>query len=147
DTRYLQRQAVLFAVQVCPGSEPRGRAHGLADGAGRSSLVLPVELPKQVGAGKLVWNDGYASQMAILASRAEAARGNAHATADVGEIHQAAVATNTGTALVISRRSIRSLKRRHHTALGQIAKNRTRCQQGSRRYCMLQATSRMAQGE
>ena len=51
----------------------------------------------------------------------------AQATVDLGEIHQAAVTTNTGAALVVSGRGIRSLKRRHQMALGQLARKRKRC--------------------
>ena len=50
--------------------------------------------------------------------------------------------TNTGVALVVSGRGIRSLKRRHNMALGQIAKKRKRCQNGSRRSRKLQAARR-----
>ena len=63
---------------------------------------------------------------------------------DLGEIHQAAVTTTTGAALVVSGRGIRSLKRRHNKALGQIAKKRHRCQNGSRRDRRLQAARRKA---
>jgi putative transposase len=52
------------------------------------------------------------------------------------------VTTNTGVALVVSGRGIRSLKRRHNMALGQIAKKRKRCQKGSRRARKLQAARR-----
>ena len=108
-------------------------------GRGRPSLVFHLEVPEQVGACKLVWNDGYELHVAVPACQAEAIPGSAHATIDLGEIHQAAVTTNTGAALVISGRGIRSLKRRHNRALGQIARKRHRCQKGSRRYRRLQA--------
>ena len=61
---------------------------------------------------------------------------------DLGEIHQAAVTTNTRAALVLSGPGIRSLKRRHNVALGQLAKKRTRCPKGSRRSRKLQAARR-----
>ena len=63
-------------------------------------------------------------------------------TVDLGEIHQAAVTTNTGAALMVSGRGIRSLKRRHHMALGQLAKKRKRCTPGSRRSRKLWAARR-----
>ena len=73
---------------------------------------------------------------------ADASPGSAQATVDLGEIHQAAVTTDTGAALVVSGRGIRSLKRRHNRALGQIAKKRHRCLRGSRRDRRLQAARR-----
>jgi len=122
-------------------SRERGRVV-LPMGRGRPSLVFPVELPEQSRACKLVWNDGYELHVAVPAPRVEAAPGQAQATVDLGEIHQAAVTTNTGAALVISGRGIRSLNRRHNKALGQIAKKRTRCQKTSKRYRKLQVTRR-----
>ena len=90
----------------------------------RPSLVFPIALPEQSGACKLVWKDGYELHVAVATAPAEASPGSAQATVDLGEIHQAAVTTSTGAALVISGRGIRSLKRRHNRALGQIARKR-----------------------
>ncbi len=122
-------------------SRERGRIV-LPMGRGRSSLVFRVSLPEQSGACKLVWNDGYELHVAVPAPVASAAPGAHQATVDLGEIHQAAVTTNTGAALVVSGRGIRSLKRGHNKALGQIAKKRKRCQKGSRRWRKLQAVRR-----
>ncbi|MGO8948218.1 MAG: transposase, partial [Ktedonobacterales bacterium] len=119
-------------------SRERGRIV-LPMGRGRPSLVFRIALPEQSGACKLVWKDGYELHVAVAASPAEATPGSAQATVDLGEIHQAAVTTNTGAALVISGRGIRSLKRRHNRALGQIARKRHRCQKGSRRDRRLRA--------
>ena len=96
-------------------SRERGRVV-LPMGRGRASLVFHLDLPEQRGAGQLVWNAGYELHVAVPAPHAQAAPGQAHATGDGGEMHQAAVTTNTGAALVISGRGIRSLKRRHHMA-------------------------------
>ena len=126
-------------------SRERGRVV-LPMGRGRSSLVFRVSLPEQSGACKLVWNDGYELHVSVPASGAEKCPGAAQATADLGEIHQAAVTTNTGTARVISGRGIRSLKRRHNMALGQLAHKRKRCQKGSCRYQKLQAARRRVTG-
>jgi len=65
---------------------------------------------------------------------------NKHATVDWGQIHQAAVATNDGEALIVSGRGIRSLKRQHSKQLGEIAGKRSRCQKGSRRWKKLGKT-------
>jgi putative transposase len=113
-------------------SVERGRIV-LPMGRGRLSLVFKLDLPKQIGGCKLVWKDGYELHVSVPVSPATTAPGQALATVDLGEIHQAAVTTNTGAALVVSGRGIRSLKRRHHMALGQLAKKRKRCKPGSRR--------------
>jgi putative transposase len=68
--------------------------------------------------------------------------GAVQAAVDLGEIHQAAVTTNTGAALVVSGRGIRSLKRRHHLALGQLARKGQRSHQGSQRWRNLQRARR-----
>src|SRR6266700_4920051 len=52
--------------------------------------------------------------------------------------HLAAVTTNTGTALIVTGRGIRSLKRQRSKQLGQIAKKQSRCKKHSRRWKKLQ---------
>jgi putative transposase len=111
-------------------------------GRGRPSLVFKLDLSEQIGACKLVWMDGYELHVSVPSCPAATAPGQAQATVDLGEIHQAAVTTNTGAALVVSGRGIRSLKRRHHMALGQLARKRKRCKPGSRRSRRLWATRR-----
>ncbi len=122
-------------------SQERGRIV-LPMGRGRPSLVFKLELPEQIGSCKLVWKDGYELHVSVPAGPAATARGQVLATVDLGEIHQAAVTTNTGPALVVSGRGIRSLKRRHHMALGQLARKRKRCTPGSRRSRKLWAARR-----
>jgi putative transposase len=111
---------------------PMGREH--------PSLVFHVDLPEGSGACKLVWKEGYELHVTVASNQAAISPGHAQATVDLGEIHQATVTTNTGMALVISGRGIRSLKRRHNKALGQHAKKRKRRQKGSRRSRKLEAT-------
>jgi putative transposase len=111
-------------------------------GRGHPSLIFRLVLPEQIAACRLVWNDGCELHVSVPPSRAEAAPGQAQATVDLGEIHQAAVTATTGAALVLSGRGIRALKRRHNIALGQLAKKRKRCHKGSRRYRKLQAARR-----
>ena len=79
-------------------------------GRGRASLVFKLDLPEHLGGYKLVWKDGYELHVSVPAAPAPAAPGAVQATVDLGEIHQAAVTTNTGAALVVSGRGIRSLK-------------------------------------
>ena len=124
-------------------SRERGRIV-LSMGWGRPSLVFHVDVPEQSGACKLVWNDGYELHVSVATATVDDCPGSAQATVDLGEIHQAAVTTSTGAALVISGRGIRTLKRRHNRALGQIARKRHRCQKGSRRDRRLQAARRKA---
>ena len=122
-------------------SRERGRIV-LPMGRGRQSLVFKLELPEQMGGCKLVWKDGYELHVSVPVSPAAMAPGQVQATVDLGEIHQAAVTTNTGVALVVSGRGIRSLKRRHHMAMGQLARKRKRCKPGSRRSRLLWAARR-----
>jgi putative transposase len=119
-------------------SVERGRIV-LPMGRSRRSLVFKLDLPEPIGGCKLVWKDSYELHVSVPVTPAEPIPRQVQATVDLGEIHQAAVTTNTGMALVVSGRGIRSLKRRHHMALGQIAKKRKRCQKGSRRWRKLQA--------
>jgi putative transposase len=111
-------------------------------GRARPSLVFRLHLPEPVGSVQLVWKDGYELHVSVPVTPAETAPEPVQATVDLGEIHQAAVTTTTGAALVISGRGIRSLKRRHHMALGQLAKKRQRCTRGSRRWRKLQRARR-----
>ncbi|MGO8946529.1 MAG: transposase [Ktedonobacterales bacterium] len=138
DKRYYP---LLWPAQAV--SRERGRIV-LPMGRGRPSLVFRVDVPEQSGACKLVWNDGYELHVAVEATPVDDCPGSAQATVDLGEIHQAAVTTNTGVALVVSGRGIRSLKRRHNRALGQIARKRHRCRKGSRHYWRLQAARQKA---
>ncbi len=124
-------------------SRERGRIV-LPMGRGRSSLVFHLELPEQSGACKLVWRDGYELHISVTAAGADDQPGSAQAAVDLGGIHQAAVTTTTGAALVVSGRGIRTLKRRHNKTLGQIARKRHRCQNGSRCDRRLQAARRKA---
>ena len=130
---------LLWPAQAA--SVERGRIV-LPMGRGRRSLVFKLDLPEQVGACQLVWKDGYELHVSAPTEQAQEALGNVYATVDLGEIHQAAVTTNMGAALVVSGRGIRSFKRRHHISLSQLARKRKRCQKGSRRWRKLQRARR-----
>ena len=114
-------------------SVERGRVV-LPMGRGRPSLVLHIDLPPDAGACKIVWRDGYELHVSMNELLSDEAPRDERAAIDLGEIHQAAVTTSTGAALVISGRGIRSLKRRRNRAFGQIARKRARCQKGSKRW-------------
>ena len=62
------------------------------------------------------------------------------AAVDLGEIHQATVTTTSGKGLIVVGRCIRSLKRQHNKALGRLSRLQARCQQGSKRWRLLQYT-------
>ena len=107
-------------------------------GNGRKSITLHLELPENTGACSLVWNHGFELHVCIETSKAEKAPGEVHATVDLGEIHLAAVSTNTGEAMIVTGRGIRSLKRQRTKMLGKIAKKQSKCKKRSRRWRRLQ---------
>src|SRR5258708_17310343 len=114
-------------------SKERGRVI-LPMGRGRASLVLPLDLPEHSGACTLVWNRGFELHVCIEVPQAKQAPGTNRATVDLGEIHLGAVTTNTGAALVVSGRGIRSLKQQRNMRYRQLAKKQARCQKNSRRW-------------
>ncbi len=106
-------------------------------GRGRCSLILPRPkgLPHEGAAAKIVWNGvGYELHWTVETSDAEPVAEGALAAGDLGQIHQIAVVTNTGDALIVSGRGIRSVKRRRNKALGTIQQKQSRCRRGSRRW-------------
>src|SRR6266568_9446922 len=107
-------------------------------GRGRPSLVLPLDLPAESGACTLVWNRGFELHVCIEIPQAEHAAGEKQATVDLGEIHLAAVTTNTEQALIVTGRAIRSLKRQRHQHVGKIVRYQSRCKKYSRRWKKLQ---------
>ncbi|HEX6481469.1 MAG TPA: transposase [Ktedonobacteraceae bacterium] len=107
-------------------------------GRGRRPLVLPLDLPENAGACTLVWNRGFELHVCVEVPRAQESPGKTQATVDLGEIHLAAVTTNTGAALIVTRRGIRSLKRQRSKQLGSLTKKQSRCQKHSRRWKKLQ---------
>ena len=107
-------------------------------GRGRPSLVLPLILPENSRSVTLVWNNGFELHVRVEVQETQDAPGDTHATVDLGEIHLAAVTTNTGKALIVTGRGIRSLKRQRQQQLGKIAKKQARCKKYSRRWKKLQ---------
>jgi len=86
----------------------------------------------------LVWNQGFELHVGVESPEADEAPGTGRATVDLGEIHLAAVTTNTGQAMIVTGRGIRSLKHQRSKQLGKIAKKQSRCVQYSRRWKKLQ---------
>ena len=135
--KYPHRQKYIYALPwPAQAIEVNGNKVTLPMGRGRPNLVLPFsdELPFAAGACKVVWNDG--GELHISSKGDEGVvqpPGSERATGDLGEIHQIAVVTSTGKALVVSGRGIRSVKRRRCMELAQLAAKRSRCKSGSRR--------------
>jgi len=112
-------------------------------GRGRKSLVFRVDLDFEPQGVKLVWNDGYQLHLIRpLEEKEPEVPGTAKACVDLGEIHQAAVVTDTGEALVVSGRGMRSQKRLLSKQLGQLSRKRSRCKKASRRYRKLNRARR-----
>lgn len=129
----------LYRPAQAVSYDPKAKRLILPMGRGRKSLVFKLHLDFVPGGAKLVWNEGY--ELHIVRSdvqQAETKPGDNRATADLGEIHLAAVATDTGKSMVVSGRGIRSLKRLHSKQLGQIARKRSNCTKGSRQSLRLQ---------
>src|SRR5256714_6046972 len=138
-TKYPWRQKRFYPVKW--PAQAASREHGrvvLPMGRGRASIVLALSLPEQSGACSLVWNNGFELHVCIEIPQAEEAPGHVDATVDLGEIHLAAVTTNTGKAMIVTGRGIRSLKRQRNQQLGKMAKKQARCPKYSRRWKKLQ---------
>ena len=108
-------------------------------GRGRRSVVLPrPEWLREPTAARIVWNgSGYELHVAVKAAGAPAP-GNGRAAIDLGQIHQCAVTTDDGQALLVSGRGIRAEKQRLTKMHGRLARLQSRCQKGSKRWGALQ---------
>jgi putative transposase len=126
---------VLWPAQAV--SSENGRIV-LPMGKGRKSLVFALALPEQAGACTLVWNHGFELHVCVQVPQAEQAPGDGQATVDLGEIHLAAVTTNTGKAMIVTGRAIRSLKRHRSMRIRKITRKQARCKKYSRRWKKLQ---------
>jgi putative transposase len=108
-------------------------------------------LPEQMGAVSLVWNGEYELHIVVPAALPEPAvlptASSVQATVDLGEIHQAAVTTSTGKALIVTGRGMRSLKRQHNKLLGHLSRLQARCKKGSKRWRRLQYTKERESGK
>jgi putative transposase len=107
-------------------------------GKGHPSLVLPIQLPEHSGACSLVWNNGFELHVVVELPEANDAPGNVQATVDLGEIHLAAVTTNTSAAIIVTGRGIRSLKHQRSKLVGKLTRKQARCKKYSRRWKKLQ---------
>ena len=143
DIRYPYKDK-MFHPLMWPAQAMRleGQRILLPMGRGRVSLVIPrPDWLTEKSACKVVWN-GVHNELHVTRSEPDPLPPHSaglettsrHATVDLGQIHQAAVATNDGDALIVSGRGIRSVKRQHSQQLGEIASKRSRCTKGPRRW-------------
>lgn len=103
-------------------------------GRNNPSLVLKVKVPKEHGACKIVWKNGYELHISIHREQKENPNGVGNATVDLGEIHLAAVVCDNGNAALISGRGIRSIKRQSQKVIKETDGLARRCKNGSRRH-------------
>ncbi len=145
ETRYPYKDKTLYPLMwPAQAMHLEDKRMVLPMGRGRPSLILPKpEWFDRPRACKIVWNGLHNERHISVTEDTGAARlepTHKHATVDLGQIHQATLATNDGDALIVSGRGIRSLKRQHSKQLGEIASQRSRCQKGSRRWRRLGKT-------
>jgi len=69
------------------------------------------------------------------------------ASVDLGEIHQAAVTTNTGKGFIVTGRGMRTIKRQYNKTLGQLSRLQSHCKKGSKRWRRLQYTRARERGK
>jgi len=130
----------------------QGKRLILPMGRGRKSLSFRLfDLPEQIGAVSLVWNGGYELHIVVPASSPASAEASSslpvRATADLGEIHQAAITTTTGKGLIVAGRGMRSIKQGYNRTLGRLSRLQSRCQKGSKRWRRLQYTKERERGK
>jgi putative transposase len=130
----------------------QGKRLILPMGRGRKSFSFHLpDLPVQIGAVSLVWNGGYALHIVVHASSPTSAVATSsqpvRATADLGEIHQAAVTTSTGKGLIVSGRGIRTIKRHYNMTLGRLSRLQSLCSKGSKRWRRLQYAKKRERGK
>jgi putative transposase len=130
----------------------QGKRLILPMGRGRKALTFHLpDLPDQIGAVSLVWNGGYELHLVVPAAPSTPAETTScqsvRATADLGEIHQVAITTTTGKALLVSGRGMRAVKQGYNRTLGQLSRLQARCQKGSKRWRRLQYTRERERGK
>ena len=132
-TRYPYKEKLFYPVLWPKQAIKYENGHLILPmGRGHQPIKLAVDLEKPPGACRIVWNHGFEfhiSQEQII----EEKPGDVQATGDLGQIHQIAVTTSTGKALVISGRGIRSEKRLRNKLLGKIASKKSKCKANSKR--------------
>ena len=75
-----------------------------------------------------MWNRGYEQHVRVAYNKEENPHHSCFVAVDLGEIDQAIVSTDQGTAFVINGRGIRSLQQGRYKSFSQIRKLLSRCQ-------------------
>lgn len=110
-------------------------------GRKRKSLQFRVDLEgENIGACKIVWNDGYELHVVIESEEPiiDMTKEPKRAAVDLGQIHLAAVTIENGKSLIVSGRGIRTIKRQRNKAFSRLAQKKERCSPDSRRHKKLQ---------
>jgi len=104
-------------------------------GKNRRYVDLPTHLPHNAGACQIIWNHGqYELHVCVTHEVPLEAPNCARGCVDLGEIHAAALVTDTGTGLIVSGRGIRAIKQGRNRAIGDLQKKQARCTKGSRQW-------------
>lgn len=112
-------------------------------GRGRTSLIIPTNTEDLMpGACTLVWKNGYELHSVAEEESASKIESDVRATIDLGQIHLAAVMTNSGQSLVVSGREIRAQKRQINKAITRTSKKLQLCKPKSRKWKRLQRAKR-----
>ena len=114
-------------------------------GKDRRYVDLPLHLPRKAGACQVIWNHGqYELHVCVTQGVAAAVQAASHTPhggrgcVDLGEIHQAALVTDTGSGLIVSGRGIRAIMQGRNRAIGGLQKKQARCTKYSRQWRKLQ---------
>ncbi len=108
-------------------------------GKHRRYVDLPIHLPRHAGACQVIWNHGqYELHVCVTQDVALEVPGNGRGCVDLGEIHAAALVTDTGTGLIVSGRGIRTIKQGRNRAIGELQKKQARCTRDSRQWMKYQ---------
>jgi putative transposase len=108
-------------------------------GKNRRYVDLPIHLPHNAGACQIIWNHGqYELHVCVTHEGAVEASGCGRGCVDLGEIHAAALVTDTGTGLIVSGRGIRTIKQGRNRAIGELQKKQARCTRHSRQWTKYQ---------
>jgi putative transposase len=101
-------------------------------GQGRPALKIPIHLDEPFGDCKVVWHNGFERHVCREVSAPQEPPEVERATVDLGQIHQAAVTTTTGKALLMSGRGIHAQKRLRNKGYEKISGKLSRCKKASK---------------
>ncbi len=110
-------------------------------GKERRYVDLPIHLPRHAGACQIIWTHGQyelhvcvAYEVATSSESETSSVAQGRACIDLGEIHQAALVTDTGKGVIVSGRGIRTIKQGRNRAIADLQKKQARCTKYSRQW-------------